>query len=268
MRLFSRRLLVDADSIRAAGTLVDGMSRSGGPAMIYLGIGMLLADEAAAVATSDTKGASGLLPCLVCANVYGRMHEQQDDPLHDHDDTGILVDITCNDTDQFVPRGDHDLWHAADVLAALKPVLLVGQFEEQERVRGLNYNPYGTLCDQELRLHYGPVSCHVYDAAHVFLCSGLGHREFSLLFQGLENAGIAFRTIAKALGQSGGPLLHWAASKRDQSGQRPYRNNGRAIGEKPVTSVPGPANFLTLFLLYAISWKHNRWKFVSDLAKN
>ena len=38
MRLFLRRLLVDDDSIRAAGTLVEGISEDGGPAMIYLGV--------------------------------------------------------------------------------------------------------------------------------------------------------------------------------------------------------------------------------------
>ena len=66
--------------------------------MIFLGVRIFLADEAAAVAASDTKGASGLIPCFSCANVYGRMHEQQVNPLCNHDDTGILVDITCNDT--------------------------------------------------------------------------------------------------------------------------------------------------------------------------
>ena len=93
------------------------------------------------MAASDTKGANGLIPCFSCANVYGRMHEQQVNPLCNHDDTGILVDITCNDTTKFVPREDNDFWHAADVLAALKPRLGKGSVPRTRKSEGPELQP-------------------------------------------------------------------------------------------------------------------------------
>lgn len=196
MKHFLWRVIAD----REGGVLVDGIGLAGEPALVFWKLGNLLFDESACNATWSSKGANGLLPCVCCDNVYGRMTDQAGNPLSDHDTTGSLVDISCGDPRQFNGRSNDDLWYAADLLTALRPNLTRVQFEEQERLLGLTFNQHGLLWDLDLRPFCPPISLQTYDPSHTFFCSGLLQKEVGLLLLKLKEVGIRFSDVRLFMG--------------------------------------------------------------------
>ena len=192
-KAFLRHMFLSADSVMTSGAVVDGIGEDGQAALIFAKLGNLSFDESACNATLSTKGANGLFPCVYCKNVHNRPRD--DMPLAAYDATGNLVDITCPDPRLFDARSNGDWWFAADLLSELHPRLTRGQFEEQERLLGLTYNPQGLLWDLELRRICPPISVQTYDPAHCFLCSGLAQKEIGLLLNKLKDAGMGFATI-------------------------------------------------------------------------
>jgi hypothetical protein len=189
-----RSLLVGTHSIRVSGALVEGVGLDGGAALIFADLGNLIYDEAACNATMSTKGAGGLFPCLCCKNVYNTKAEGEE-ALSAHDPSGSLVDISCSDPRLFDCRSDDDWWFAADLLSRLQPTLTKAQFEEQERIFGLTWNPDGLLWDVELREHVPPIKVQTYDPAHCLLCHGLMQKEMSLLLVRMKAQGTTWESI-------------------------------------------------------------------------
>ena len=92
-----RYMLLGERSIVSVGVVVDELADDGSALLLFFKQGPFIVDESALNSALSTKGATGLFPCAKCDNVYGRLHEQEEHDLGDHDTSNELVDLSCND---------------------------------------------------------------------------------------------------------------------------------------------------------------------------
>ena len=105
------------------------------PLMIFAKLSNLLADEAALKASFQTKGHSGLRPCLLCKNVVMKGE------LRLHDATGYLVSIDVHCLSLCDKASDADIWASADMLARSPK----GELDKLEKATGLKHHETGFL---------------------------------------------------------------------------------------------------------------------------
>ena len=158
------------ESFTTAGVDVD---IGEGSILLFAENSNIVADEKALKYTWDFKGASGLLPCIDCANVTMK-HCLDGDAIPLDNSDGTLVEISCPDVTKFVANTDADLYHNYAEMCRLKGRIPNYKFELMEIVCGLNYNPRGIMADERLRNICPPLSCKTEDWAHIYLCKGVG----------------------------------------------------------------------------------------------
>ena len=170
-----------------------------GPRVLFCQNKNLIADMAAAHATFDLRGSSGLTPCIKCANCVkkGALTDTAH-PLPNPD--GRLKDITSPILAAFVPNTNKAVFDNVDELQRLSllvasKALTKGKFQLAAQACGLNYNPDGLLLDKQLRTHCQPLDMHTEDWAHVYLCNGVGGDELWHLLDRLKACGIKYDTF-------------------------------------------------------------------------
>lgn len=129
------------------------------------------------------KGASGIKPCVKCANVLMKSSGLADRHAG-------LVEIDCADRCQFVSQGDRDVWRHYDQLGALKGNTTVVNFERHERAMGITWSEHGILGDRDLRAHMLPVSSLTFDWQHTFLSNGIVSQEIFEFFAACRRVGM------------------------------------------------------------------------------
>ena len=141
-----------------------------GPSRLYARLGPHLADGDALRASLALKGASGLKPCMLCANVL----KKHSDLAHRRPG---LVEIDEVDTDKFLLHDDETLWALFDSLQALPAGMPSGARGARESLAGLNVGPDVVFADLPLRAAFKPVSHIYYDWMHTYLQGGLLNEE-------------------------------------------------------------------------------------------
>ena len=141
-----------------------------GPSTLYARLGPHLADGDALRASLALMGASGLKPCVLCANVLkkgsGLAHRRPG-----------LVEIDEVDTNYFLLRDDETLWGMFDRLQALPADMPAGARAARESMAGLHAGPDVVLADISLRTAFEPISNLYYDWMHTYLQGGLLNTE-------------------------------------------------------------------------------------------
>jgi len=136
------------------GVMIAG--RGGhGPFVVHAKVSVIVGDEAARRAFWSTKGASGLLCCLVCWNVCSI--DEAEDNIVASDGTGTLVGIRCR-FDQCRLRTDRSLFAQADELARTNGVVNNAAFSKLEKACGIAYRRDAVLWDAHVRGDFLPVS--------------------------------------------------------------------------------------------------------------
>lgn len=102
-------MMLDPCRLATVGTTV----KLPAPTLVRVQLGTLLGDEAALKSTWSTKGASGVRPCMFCANL-----------VSGHSGLAVgsarLVDVSCSEPNRFQPTTDNAVWESWDALAAEK----------------------------------------------------------------------------------------------------------------------------------------------------
>ena len=80
-------------------------------------------------------------------------------------------------------------------MEAARTQLNVGEFEDAEKLYGINYAPHGVLFDAELRELIPPQSTNREDAMHVFFSNGIAGKEVSFFLRALMGVGVYFPII-------------------------------------------------------------------------
>ena len=248
-RVLMRRLFPEPrDAAGVVVTVGDDM-----PIIVFFELGNILYDGEACRSCLSMKGANGLLPCLCCKNVTN-MPRVLDENMVDYDASDTLVDISCPDPRRFIARTDAELFFEADVLTALKPLLTTEDFAEQEKLKGIRFNPDGLLWDVELRPRVPVVSAHTVDATHTFLCDGLVHNELALLCKRLKAVcGITFREIRAFMEadwhccgcMGGGSVPHKLAGVFSEQRRRHFEKHGDIQGQAgEMLAIIPPLRFM------------------------
>ena len=174
-------------SLAAAG--FDAVFEDGGPKQFIANFSRFIFDEAALKATFNTKGASGLKPCLLCRNVLMKGHE-----CLNYDDSNYFVDVCETDTNKFDKTSNHDLWETFEALLGQKAALKNTPFKKLQTVSGLSLNVHGVL-QEKLRNILLPVDSCTYDPMHCYFQGGVASTEVHLLLQELSKVGIDFAHV-------------------------------------------------------------------------
>ena len=185
MRILLRRFFVGPQAFHNAGVVLN---LPGAPTVFFAQLGNILGDESALKSIWSSKGAAGLLPCILCKNICTH-------GLQAHDASGYLQDLSCREVASLDLASDADIWAKADALAAAAGVVSRSEFEKLERASGLSHSSSGVLLDAELRFHVRPASVHTYDSMHTAFSNGLAHFEIHLFFGKASTEKINFRAL-------------------------------------------------------------------------
>ena len=145
-------------------------------------LGYILADEAALKQIFENKGASGKMLCMFCQTTVNKRYAPSNMDryvLHTTVDPSVLC-----------LHSDTSVWQIVDHLATQSGAgLTKKQFSDLEMNLGFNHCPEGLLQDVAMRSLVKPITYTCFDPMHVFLVSGVWHREVTLLLGRLADDG-------------------------------------------------------------------------------
>ena len=187
-----------------AGILLDIKSCSS--MRLFLQLGAFIADEAAIHYALKCKGASGLKPCFLCANVY---NEKTVRGCVEADGTGWAVYHTCTDHTKLQLHTTATIAAVLDRLQGAIGHMNQGDLSELETRLGWSHEPNGLLHHPRWKELWSPTEVVMYDWMHVYFVGGIfniqvGHllhvlKEFRITQQVLEQYCSEFRWPSSVL---------------------------------------------------------------------
>ena len=103
-----------------------------------------------------------------------------------------LRTIACSDTSQLDQHTDDSMRASCAALAAARAVMSRADFAEEEKARGVRYNPAGLLFSAGPR--FLAISTLRFDPMHVWWSNGVASHEIFLVLTALEIYGVTCRT--------------------------------------------------------------------------
>jgi len=185
MRAMLRGLFVGPAAFDRTGVVLQLPQ---GPTVLLARLTNMLGDESALRAVWSSKGAAGLLPCLLCKNICTR-------DLSAEDASSYLQDLSCSSAAALDLASDADIIEKVDALRAMRGHSTRAQFERQEKAYGLTFCATGVLADDDLRHAVRPASIHTYDSMHVYFSNGICSFETHLFLQAARPVGVTMDMV-------------------------------------------------------------------------
>ena len=165
-----------------------------GPATtVRFNLSVILGDEEALNQMFFSKGASGVMPCMLCCVTNKAPSTDRDRgiaSLHDRD--AMIPDLSCHTLAQCGKKSDADIWKSVD---KLRSGCSQSEVAEEEHLSGLKFNAHSILFCAPLRPHIRPASLMYFDAMHVIFSNGVLPQEMSLCLHEMKDQfGIFFLT--------------------------------------------------------------------------
>ena len=216
--------------------------------LLHAELSNILGDEAALSKAVCTKGAGGVVPCILCKNCVCKENDENPGGGLATFGAGYVVDISEKNAALFDRASDADIEEKHDLLRELDRLgTTKGEFEKVEKALGLTYNPLGLLSDMELRPFVRVASSWTYDPTHVCFCSGIAHREIDEFLRCLKLHQVGFASLAELMTAS----WHWPRFKQSKvtnrqvqdvfsdARQESFNNNGfKASGSEILVIYP------------------------------
>lgn len=155
----------------------------GGPTYLFARVSVHLGDEAALSHGLSVKGASGIKPCLLCANVVKKGSDLAGRRAN-------LIEIDVVDERRFIAHTDESVWHLYDELVRLQGRVGVGEMATRQRAAGITLSPHSVLGDVPLRDHFRPVSSLCFDWQHTYLSNGIASLELFVFLKSCKASGL------------------------------------------------------------------------------
>ena len=176
------RLMLRAMLLQDGGNFVEGvvLDLDDGPTLFFAQFRVHLGDEAALSRGLSCKGASGMRPCIKCANVLKKGSNIT---------TPGVVEIDCFDEEKIVANTNAEVWRQFDLLLASDGVVSKAELERRQKAAGLTIARQGLLADAQLRPLVGPLSSHRYDWMHTYLSNGVCSVEIYLFMEACKANG-------------------------------------------------------------------------------
>ena len=159
-------------------------------AHLWMDVGPVIADEAALNLMFSTKGASGLKPCMLCANVFNSKYRAE---------TRAVADVGRWSVEH--QESDHTklIFHTRATVDVMKTRLSAPMtktaLEVLQTNLGWNYEPHGLIWNDGMLQHAHPVDHCLYDWMHVFFVSGVFNITLYLLMHALKGFGITMQNV-------------------------------------------------------------------------
>jgi hypothetical protein len=239
VRLLLRSLFLGPEGWGTAGVLVDLDE----PRILFTVLGNLLGDEAALNRVCSSKGAGGIVPCVICKNVVAL----NEDSLVDHSSDGYIVDISCGDNTKFDHVSDKELYDKHDMLNELSSTATPGEFKQIEQAMGIAFNPVGVLSDRELRPHVRLASVWTYDPMHICFANGICHFEMTTFLHCLRQHSVHFSSISQLM-----KGWAWAKCRQKRANEQLARAVFSPSREKSFLNTTFKATGSEILMVYPI----------------
>ena len=168
-------------------TLADGSHH-----LVFMRLACFVADEAALHYGYCNKGASGLKPCILCANVF---HHNLRHEIVERDTTGMAQHHTTHDASKLKFHTPQSIASIVHRLSNSYGTLSKAQFTELERTLGWNYSPHGVMWNPITRPLVDPSSIAAYDWMHVVFVSGVFGVTLGQVMRNLKDEGVTYAVL-------------------------------------------------------------------------
>ena len=148
------------------------------PFPIFADLSVLIADEAALKQTAESKGASGTIFCMRCANVVAHRSG-----LQDH---GDVLSSTCTEFTRFRLHTNRSVGDIMRYLSSQHGTVSQKEFQTMEKALGYNYMPGGLLMSN---VGHNIPEMIMFDWFHIYLVHGVAGNEVGLLLGRLRDNG-------------------------------------------------------------------------------
>ena len=168
-------------------TLADGSHH-----LVFMRLACFVADEAALHYAYCNKGASGLKPCILCANVF---HHNLRHEIVERDTTGLAQQHTTHDASKLRFHTPQSVARIVQMLSNSYGTLNKARFAELERRLGWNYTPHGVMWNPITRPLIDPSSTAAYDWMHVVFVSGIFGVNMGQVMWRLKDEGVTYAIL-------------------------------------------------------------------------
>ena len=138
-----------------------------------------------------SKGASGLRPCLCCANIVAKW---SDLPNLD----SFFLHVSSPDVESFQPIRSVELYEAFDDFLASSQNVSKAALKEHEKQLGYSLHPHSLLVDPARTIL--PLEMLTFDSCHMYFSNGVAAEEINLMIHQLqEKAGVTLQQLRRSV---------------------------------------------------------------------
>ena len=188
--------------LRTAGITLQ--LQDGTPGHLWFGMGPIIADEVALHQIFGCKGAAGLKPCMLCANIFNTKYRKEGIASIDAEGWAL-----CHDSYEHNRFVLHTRDTISDIINRLGAPMGIVARSQMETNLGWNHEPSGIMHDASIVQVAHPVDHACFDWMHVFFVSGVWNILVWLMIQALRPLGITLEAMEQY-------VCAWKQPKRRQ----------------------------------------------------
>ena len=217
---------------------------------LFMALKVFLADEAALHLGYNCKGASGLKPCMLCANIFNYSVRRD---IVARDATGVAQHHVTHDASKLKLHTTESIMAIIRQLDASHGTMGVGAFAELETRLGWNYVPGGIMYNTLTRSLMDPVSVAMYDWMHVIFVSGVFGVHMGQVMWKLRDHDVTYAKLHDYLQQFEWPRFLRSVSGKDTCTPKRAKSSWNDVTYKATASeslsvFPVFANYFSEFI--------------------
>ena len=159
---------------------------------VFMKLGSFLADEAALHFGYCNKGASGLKPCVLCANVFNSKVRRD---IVEGDATGRAQHHTTHDATKLILHTPESITTILRRLQAAHGNLTVRDFDELQTTMGWTYSPDGVMWNPVIRPIIEPSATATFDWMHIIFVHGVFGVHMGQVMWRLKPEGVTYEKM-------------------------------------------------------------------------
>ena len=217
---------------------------------LFMAMKIVLADEGTLHLGYACKGASGLKPCMLCANI-SNYNEIRD--IVARDTAGVAQHHVTHDASKLKFHTTESIIAIVRQLEAAHGTMGVGAFAELETRLGWNYVPGGIMYNTITRSLMDPVSIAMYDWMHIIFVSGVFGVNMGQVMWKLKDHGVSYAKLHEYLQHFTWPRFLRSVSGKDTCTPKRARSSWNDVTYKATASeslsvFPVFANYFSEFI--------------------
>ena len=191
--------------------------------LLFSDLNILIADESAIKHSLANKGASGIVMCVACQNIYDSKSS-----IASHGHENDLVSSLETDISKFRKHTPASIRATMTYLEEQSANLTAAQFDKVQSALGFNYRPDGLLAHPA----YGPpiIDAVMYDWMHIYMVTGVFNLLTGFFLGDLHDHGFTAETIETFFKQFTWPARTRGAAPKDALQKRSKKDGPLKCG--------------------------------------